>query len=69
MPCLCIAISRQSITEEEYVTFIGVGGRRREDKSENNDMVLRETDPYTFNPERRFNETSINAARWTILWK
>jgi hypothetical protein len=48
---------------------MGEGGRRREDKSEGNDMVLKETDPYTFKPERRFNETSVNASRWMILWK
>jgi len=51
------------------VTFIGVGGRKHENKSEGNDMVLKGTDPYTFNPERRFNETSVNAPRWMILWK
>jgi hypothetical protein len=27
-------------------------------------MVLKETDPYTFNAERGFNETSVNAPRW-----
>ena len=26
-------------------------------------MVLKETDPYTVNVERRFNETSVNAPR------
>jgi hypothetical protein len=68
-PSLCLAISNQSITEEGYTTFIGVGGRRSEDKSEGNDMVLKETDPYTFNTERRFSEPFVNAPRWVILWK
>jgi hypothetical protein len=69
MPCLCLAISKESITEEGYMTFIGVGGRGREDKSEGNDMVLKETNPYNSNPERRFNETPVSAPRCMILWK
>jgi hypothetical protein len=64
MPCICSAISKQSISKEDYVTFFGVGDRRREDKPKGNDTVLKDTDPYTFNAERRFNETSVNAPRW-----
>jgi hypothetical protein len=50
MPCLCLAISKKSITKEGYVTFIGVGGGRGEDKTEGNDTVL---NPYPANVENR----------------